>query len=250
MADGRSSIANAIFLLARQSPDAIIVQARTTILYANQHALRLFGYGSITEIRAIPVEQTIVPEDREDALRFNKARFDNPSLSVPSEYECKLLRKDRITITARVFVMMAETDTGPLALVTFYPHGQASTSVLRDFAIAASDNIVSAREAAITHATEPLAADTLVLKEIVNRLERRIEDAEHALSNGLKERMAQVETEIKHLYETFEDFTDDRRASKRGKISTTLTVIGLGLGLVYWLVGQWDKLVLLWKGHG
>lgn len=252
MADGRAlildgqNIADAIFLATRQSPDPVIVQARTQILYANAHALQLFGYASVAEMRRIPAQQTIAPEDREDALRYNTARFSDPPGDAPSEYQITLMTKDRTKIPAKVYVMMVPTNAGPLSLVTFHPHGHENTDVLRQLSESASNNIVNAREDSIKRATEPLEANALAMKEILLRLEKRVEKTELDLSNGLKSRMREVEIKIDNLHEALKTFTDDKKADRRSKITIRIAVVGLCLGLLYQL---WDKVMPLWKGH-
>lgn len=55
--------------LVELAPEAIVVEARGTVLYANSRAVDLFGADSMEELLAVPLIDRFHPDDREDCLR-------------------------------------------------------------------------------------------------------------------------------------------------------------------------------------
>jgi len=69
-----------------------IVTAEGETLYANQAILGIYGYGSVEELKAIPVKKRYAPESYAEHLkRRRKRQLRKP---IPSNYEISIVRKD------------------------------------------------------------------------------------------------------------------------------------------------------------
>ena len=94
------------------SLEGIIIVQDTRVLYANQAAVKLLGYGSAEEIMALESKDAIhVPEDRPRMQEYRAKRYRGEV--VPSHYETEVVRKDGSRIRVDYLVRVIEWNGQP-----------------------------------------------------------------------------------------------------------------------------------------